>query len=630
MSKHLVEVVDYLLNSNTVVTSKKLSEYLGISSKTLLNRINDYNYLLIKYGFQIKRKPRVGIWITSEEDADYERLKAVFGSEIHPIFDSPDERIDSMILNLLFSNKYMSVQEFAENLYVSESTIGNDLIQIRHELSNHNLTLDNKRGFGYSVKGQESEIRKYFTTKFKTKSWIEIFEMETQFEFNSIKEVIQDILLTNKYYLPDLSINSFCAHLFITLIRLNHDNYQEFHVEHISQFDEQVEKIIQEIVGHMKLYFNIELPESEQLVLKIQLSIKQVLGRGNQEAISDEMNILIKKMLTLIYKSLHIDLREDQELIQNLYLHLVPLKYRLLYQIQVDNPLINQIKKENPFGFIVAKEAGKVIGEQYKQTLSESEIAFLALHFSLSIYNISNMLLKNNLSRIVIVCGSGVGSARMLEYLVNKNFKDYICDTTTIDLSGLSTVNLVDYDYIFSTVPINQNLPIPIINVNSFLSEEDIQKISSYLKKEELNHSVRHYFSEELYLTNITELTFDKVISYMVDKISKVKNVEDSLYDSIMERENLFTTEIGNLAAIPHPMVPQTQKSFVSIGILDNPIYWKDKEVQFIIMFLIGEDETHQIQSFYHFMSELLIDNDLIKDLIDNPSYHYFLRKLKI
>ena len=48
------------------------------------------------------------------------------------------------------------------------------------------------------------------------------------------------------------------------------------------------------------------------------------------------------------------------------------------------------------------------------------------------------------------------------------------------------------------------------------------------------------------------------------------------LKKSVFEREEISSTSIGDLTAIPHPIATDTKKSFISILVLNKPIMWGD------------------------------------------------------
>lgn len=58
---------------------------------------------------------------------------------------------------------------------------------------------------------------------------------------------------------------------------------------------------------------------------------------------------------------------------------------------------------------------------------------------------------------------------------------------------------------------------------------------------------------------------------------------------SIFEREEMSSTSIGDLVAIPHPIYNECGTSFISILILNKPIIWDDLFVQ--VVFLLNVEK---------------------------------------
>lgn len=51
-----------------------------------------------------------------------------------------------------------------------------------------------------------------------------------------------------------------------------------------------------------------------------------------------------------------------------------------------------------------------------------------------------------------------------------------------------------------------------------------------------------------------------------------------------MLHEEITYSYFGNGLAIPHPESPQTSTSFISVGILSEPIFWDDTYVDLVFL----------------------------------------------
>ena len=146
-----------------------------------------------------------------------------------------------------------------------------------------------------------------------------------------------------------------------------------------------------------------------------------------------------------------------------------------------------------------------------------------------------------------------------------KEFADYIENIYTTDLIMLKEFDFSKVDYIFSTVPIVFQVPVPIVHIGLFLETNDIIKVKNVLDLSE-NDFLNNYYNKKLFSTNITGNSREEIIKNICKNIKKYINIPDNFYDLVMKRESLSETDFGNLVAIPHPFEIVTDETFKLVG----------------------------------------------------------------
>ncbi|WP_191620852.1 helix-turn-helix domain-containing protein, partial [Aerococcus tenax] len=159
MEANIFNFIKYLEKQEGYVTSDSLSRLFHLSPKTVLNRIDQYNELLKSYDIYISKLPRKGIKLELNNE---ENINTFF-EDNYVYFMTPDQRRDYIIMKLLMSSCPISNDEFQDELFVSYSTLQNDLVYVRDLLKKNNLYLSNIRKKGYEIKGEEKNIRQYFS-----------------------------------------------------------------------------------------------------------------------------------------------------------------------------------------------------------------------------------------------------------------------------------------------------------------------------------------------------------------------------------------------------------------------------------------------------------------------------------
>lgn len=253
-------------------------------------------------------------------------------------------------------------------------------------------------------------------------------------------------------------------------------------------------------------------------------------------------------------------------------------------------------------------------------TLSEDEIAYFALHINLSLEQKKYNFHRNN---ILVVCSSGVGSARLLEYFFKENFNDYIEHLEVCSLHELENISLTKFDCIFTTVPLAIKVNIPIFLINNLINQRDTIKITNNLKQ--LNQAnILDYFPEQLFFTYESFSSKEEAIHEIINECKKSYDLPADFEQYVLQREALATTEFNDLIAFPHSNKPVSNATFVAVTILKKPLLWKKHKIRIILLSAIENKAIKELDDFYKIISNIISDSTIQWNLINNPNYQYF------
>ena len=200
----------------------------------------------------------------------------------------------------------------------------------------------------------------------------------------------------------------------------------------------------------------------------------------------NECELWVDEMLEYVYKITKMDFRDNMELRMALNQHMVPLLVRVKYNIPLKNPERLQIKSEYSLAYTLAATATTVINAKYHTDLNEDEICYLAIHFALAQEKIGHKIQKKN---ILIVCVSGKGSSQLFMYRYKEAFGKYIkhiYESTVYNLKNFD-FKKNKIDYVFTTVPIEFNIPVPVFRVSLFLNRTEINTYSNMFEMGDIN-----------------------------------------------------------------------------------------------------------------------------------------------
>ena len=98
--------------------------------------------------------------------------------------------------------------------------------------------------------------------------------------------------------------------------------------------------------------------------------------------------------------------------------------------------------------------------------------------------------------------------------------------------------------------------------------------------------------------------------------------------ETIEAREDISPTYFGNHIAVPHPLTPLSKDTFVSVAILDKPIRWDATHMVQLIMLVSVEKNNPKAFQIWHYLSNLVRNDDTLDMILKNPTYEAFIQSL--
>lgn len=324
-----------------------------------------------------------------------------------------------------------------------------------------------------------------------------------------------------------------------------------------------------------------------------------------------------------IRNTLSIDLSNDADLKSSLMIHLTPMIKRIKYGIKLKNPLLDDIKRDH-LAMECAKLCSSYIWEIYKINIDIDELGYIALHFSAALAKLRDNLNKKN---ILLICASGRATARVLKYRFMHEFAKYINKLDTSDYLMAISMDLNSYDLIVSTIPVSLKTEVPVIEVSAYLYKKDVDKVLVALKGEESIKEIKYLFDKDMFFKAKDDKTLsrDDVLKEMLNKANKDFD-KKSYLEELMKRENLASTGLENLVAIPHPLSPVTDANFLGVYISPSGINWAGRKINIVILLNLNDNiKKTTLENFYKYLSEFLNDDRKIFNTIKANTLEEFL-----
>ncbi|MCM3729883.1 BglG family transcription antiterminator [Neobacillus cucumis] len=629
------KILLYLTNTNQPVTAIWISKELNVSDRTIRNDLKDIQMKSASLGLKLELIRGKGhkVTITDKELFNQKFLELSNNELRHTTIDFSEQenRIFYLLNRFLLENSYIKLETIEEEMFVSKSTIQNDLKEVRKILTKYNQSLVNRPHYGLYVDGDEFMKRMclsnyLYKREEKYNSPHEEIPLFDKKVYKKFKEIIIEKVNKYKIEISDIALDNLTIHIVIACKRIEEGFTVEQPLLNLKD-DYPLEKIVaKEIVKKIEAYTGLLFPNSEINYIIIHLLGTKLFPNESLSEFSkfDEVKSILHCMLKRLQNELNWDFHEDFEFIQALTLHIRPAMNRLRYKMNIRNPLLTEIKVKYPAAFEGALIASKCIKEHLNLEVGEHEVAYIALHIGVALERMKNKTRK--IKRVILVCASGIGSAKLLYYRLINLFEQDLQVVNTISYYKLAESDLSSIDFIISTVPIDKDVGIPIIVVNTFLEGEDIKRVRNVLSTSKQLDETHTYLNPSRIFVKKELATKESVIHFLSNELVKLGLVPDHYESLVLEREALAPTSFGNLVAIPHPSIPVTKETFWTICTLKRPIRWDDKQmVQLICLLNIKEGNTTDLDKMYKKLISLIEDKEIVQQIISKNTVEEIL-----
>lgn len=624
MKKIIIELSD-----SEYVTASELAKILDLNEKTVRTTIGKMRDSLDEYGIEIESKTRKGYHLLIYDKEKYQAF--INNDECLSKNDIPNnskEREEWLLDYLLKQHKFVRIDDLSEMLYVSRSTITNDIRNVEDSLKSYHITLIRRPNYGLHIQGSEFDIRNCMISQFKDNKWAQRFSDKEENELKEISKILLNNIQNQKVVLSKSMIQEMTSCIYIAKVR-----YEENYKITVSK-NEVVHRIYKpcievatNIVEELNEKFHIHLLDSEIYYIAINIAARSdynVLEGELESGVINQARKQATQMLDCVYDMMHLDMRQNLSLLYDLISFLIPMDIRMRYGIIAKNPFAEATKKKYFFAYNVASQAVIPLKKTYFHEVPENEIAYLTSIFALFIEQEKDKKKKYN---ILVICATNMSTSKLLAYQYKKKFKKYIDEVYTCEMYNLDSFDFSKVDYIFTTVEINRVLPKPVLGISAFLEDEEVEKISSILKFKSSN-TIADVYSEELFYDNIKGETKEEILFEICKRIPEKYGIPSDFYEGLLRREEITGTDLAKHVALPHPYETTSDISFVCISVLDHPIRWTRQDVQVVILMAVAEDEQRDLTNFLQLISEFIANESAVLQLVEEPDFTTFVNLL--
>lgn len=648
ISPRVSQILQILLEQNAPISVKALAEQMNLSKRTIQREMDSINTILKGYEITLNSKTGIGIWLEGSEDKKQE-LRHDLSMDDRLDVSNREERRKRLTLEILKEKELRKLFYYSSRFQVSEATISADLEAIEGWLTRYGLRITRKPGSGISISGSEEAyrraIRAFINENIDTHMLREAYESTesdaegyASLQYGDIGKILNDDIVkrviaclsgmdnTRVMTLTESSYVGLVIHIAIAINRILKDEVIDTDASWQQGLVEDADyHLAEQIVEELEEEFEIEIPAVE--VSYICLHIKgakhekiQWDGQKINAIENRELRGLLNEMVDAFDPESAYLLKQDEEFIQGLLAHLRPTLIRLDHGMQIQNPVLDDIKQNYTDIYQKCLNVSKVLERFTGKPVPEEKTGFLTVHFGAAMVRQEGRKEEIRQVDVGIVCSSGIGISRLMLSKLNKLFGDRV-NLTAYGKNDITSYVQGKTDFFVSSLPI-EKAEIPVIHVNPLLNEEDIDQIRKMIyqyQRMPTKHKQEDLFSVQLDQINQmaaqinivikdmelfyvdVDITFEELLHQIGERLSPYSDQSQIIQEDLMRREQVSSQIFAEFGfALLHTRTKGVTRPVFAVCMPEENVAFKDpyfKQITVAFVMLVPDDELVKINN---------------------------------
>ncbi|MDD2978926.1 MAG: BglG family transcription antiterminator [Hespellia sp.] len=668
-STRIKQILIVLLQEAEPVSVQYLAEKIGVSKRTTQRELGYIDSDLKHYPLTFMSKTGVGVWLEGTAEEKEQLLHKLLQGDQFDVMNK-EERRKRLILEILRDKGLKKLFYYSSQFQVSEATISNDLEAIEPWLNAQNLFIVRKPGCGVDVQGTEEEYRKairifidenmnsdfiresyeFSETEGGKKRGIENLknsEIGQILNDNILKKVVNTILGLDNERVLNLTENSYVGlvlHVSIAINRIIKNEMIETNEELIHDVAKDEDfALAEQIVTALEEEFDIEIPEMEiyYICLHIKGAKHQKVAFKETETVEmerKELQKLVNAMINAFDEEQAYLLKQDDEFIQGLLAHLQPTMIRIMYHMQIQNPVLEDIKKGYQEVYEKCLKVSKVLADWIGQPVPETETGFLTVHFGAALVRLEDKKEVFRQVAVGVVCASGIGISRLMATKIEKGFKNRV-EVVTYGKNDITPFIISNTDFFVSSIPMDTSQG-DILSVSPLLNEADMDEIrkkvmyyertpqlgrdrsETSVQLEQTNfvaHQIRMVVDHMEYFQVEEEITFPVLVETIGKGMACYDEERDWVVQDLLNREKLGSQIFAEFGfALLHTRTRDVSRPEFAVCLTETKGSFTDpyfKGIQAVFVMLIPvDDHIKENSDILGYISGMMIEDDEFLD----------------
>ncbi|EPL9848358.1 BglG family transcription antiterminator [Klebsiella aerogenes] len=590
----------FTLLRNETLPQDELAQRLSVSTRTVRADITALNALLAQYGAQFTLNRGSGYQLKIDDRSRFQALEETAPKTQH-VPRTAQERIHFLLVRFLTSAFSIKLEDLADEWFVSRATLQNDMVEVRERFQRYQLTLETRPRHGMKLFGSEVSIRACLTDL--------LWELTLQGGMNplisaealeadvpaQLEPVLQETLTRHHIRLTDVGERFICLYGAVVVRRVS-EGYPlaDFSAEDVAQ---NVRDAARDLAGELQRLAGKPFSPAEEEWLCVHIAARQVQDVDPETISADDDEALVNYILRYINSQYNYNLLDDAQLHADLLTHIKTMITRVRYQIMIPNPLLDNIKQHYPMAWDMTLAAVSSWGKYTPYTISENEIGFLVLHIGVRLERHYNIGYQRQ-PHVLLVCDTSNAMVRMIEAILQRKYPQ-LAIAATISQREYEQREAIDEDFVISTVRIGEKDK-PVVTIAPFPTDYQLDQIGKLVLVDRTRPwMLNKYFDAAHFRVIDKPIDQQTLFAELCQQLQQEGFVDAEFHDSVVEREAIVSTMLGDGIALPHALGLLAKKTVVYTVIAPQGIAWGDETAHIIFLLAISKSEYEEAMAIY-------------------------------
>ncbi|ENU0752036.1 TPA: PRD domain-containing protein [Klebsiella michiganensis] len=590
----------FTLLQNETLPQEELAQRLSVSTRTVRADITALNALLLHYGAQFILTRGSGYQLVIHDPTRYQTLEESAPKAQH-IPRTAADRIHFLLVRFLTSAFSIKLEDLADTWFVSRATLQGDMVDVRERFQRYQLTLETRPRHGMKLFGSEVSIRACLTDllwELSQPGPLNPLISEEAFDASVptlLAGVLQETLTRHHVRLTDAGERFICLYGAVAVRRVS-EGYPlaDFSAEDVAQ---NVRDAARELANTMQQLAGKLLAPAEEEWLCVHLAARQVQDVDPGTISADDDEALVNYILRYINQQYNYNLLDDAQLRADLLTHIKTMITRVRYQIMIPNPLLENIKQHYPMAWDMTLAAVSSWGKYTPYAISENEIGFLVLHIGVGLERHYNIGYQRQ-PQVLLVCDTSNAMVRMIEAILQRKYPQLEIAATLSQREYEQREEIAE-DFVISTVHISEKEK-PVVTIAPFPTDYQLDQIGKLVLVDRTRPwMLNKYFDEAHFQVIDTPMDQQALFATLCQQLQQEGFVGAEFHGSVVEREAIVSTMLGDGIALPHALGLLAKKTVVYTVIAPHGIAWGDETAHIIFLLAISKSEYEEAMAIY-------------------------------